>query len=130
MEIPEVLKSYRRIAVVGCSRDEAKYSNKVARFMKEAGYSIIPINPAGGEMLGERAYTDIDSVDVGFDIADVFRPGDEALGITVKAAAKGAKVVWLQEGIVNNEAMRYAEARGVIFIQDRCIMKEYVRHFG
>lgn len=130
MEIADILKEYKRIAVVGLSRDETKYSNLVSRFMQRAGYKIIPINPVSSDaLLGEKAYKGIDDVDVPFDIADVFRPGGECLEITKKAIAKGAKVVWLQEGITNNEAKAYAESKGAAFVQDRCIMKEYVKFF-
>jgi len=96
--------------------------------MQEAGYRIIPINPIADVLLGERVYRSIDLVDVPFDIADVFRPGAEAPAITEKAIEKGARVVWLQEGIMNDEAKAYAESKGVIFVQDRCIMKEYVKN--
>ena len=96
--------------------------------MQDAGYKIIPINPIADVLLGERVYRSMDLVDVPFDIADVFRPSEEAPAITRKAIEKGAKVVWLQEGIMNDEAKAYAESKGVAFVQDRCIMKEYVRN--
>ncbi len=130
LEISDILKEYRRIAVVGLSRDESKYSYKVSKFMQDSGYKIIPVNPAADMLLGEKVYRSIDLVGVEFDIADVFRPGDEALEITKKAIDNGAKAVWLQEGIMNDEAKAYAEAKGIAFVQNRCIMKEYVKLFG
>lgn len=129
MEIPDILKNYKRIAVVGLSRDETKYSNSVSRFMQSAGYKIIPVNPVSDMLLGEKVYKSVELLDVEFDIADVFRPSTEALEITRVAIAKGAKVVWLQEGIMNDEAKAYAESKGVAFVQNRCIMKEYVKYF-
>ena len=130
MEISDILKSYRRIAVVGLSRDETKYSSMVSRFMQQVGYKIIPINPVADVLLGEKAYKTLDAVDVEFDVVDVFRPSEEALDITRKAVEKGAKVVWLQEGITSEEARVYAEARGVGFVQNKCMMKEYARIYG
>ena len=130
MTISKILKNYKVIAVVGCSRDRTKYSNIVAAFMKDAGYRIIPINPAADEILGEKVYKSVDDLDVSFDVADIFRPGEEALGITKKAIEKGAKVIWLQEGIRSAEAQVYAESRGIEFIQDKCMMIEYMKLFG
>lgn len=130
MTLKEILSKYRRIAVVGLSRDETKYSYLVSKFMQDAGYKIIPINPFAGELLREKAYKSLDDVDVDFDIVDVFRPSEEALEVTRKAVGKGAKVVWLQEGIMNDEAERYARSKGVEFVQNKCIMKEYLKLFG
>ncbi len=122
-----ILRNYRTIAVVGLSRDESRYSYKVSKFMQDAGYTVIPVNPSAQELLGHRSYPDIGSLPIVPDIVDVFRPSAEALEITKQAVAKGAKVVWLQEGIVNDEAQDYATAHGLEFVQNRCIMKEYLR---
>ena len=130
MEIQDMLKNYKSITVVGLSRDEAKYSYKVSKFMQEAGYKIIPINPLAEELLGEKVYRSIEEIDFSPEIVDVFRPGEECLEITKTAVAKGAKAIWLQEGIMNDEAEAYAEANGVAFVQNRCIMKEYVKYFN
>ncbi len=127
LEIPEILKKYRTIAVVGLSRDGTKYSNLVSRFMQGEGYRIIPISPVADELLGEKVYRSLAEIPGSVDIVDVFRPGEEALEIMKQAVAKGAKVVWLQEGIVNDDASKYAKDNGVEFVQDRCIMKEYVK---
>ena len=130
MEIKEILEKYKIIAVVGLSREETKYSNAVSRFMQGVGYKIIPINPYADELLGEKVYRSIDEIDIHFDIADVFRPSAEALDITRDAITKGAKVVWLQEGIHNDDAMRYALSNKIEFVQDQCIMKSYIKFFG
>jgi hypothetical protein len=126
MDTSEILKTYKVIAIVGCSKDDTKYSNIVARFMKDAGYTIIPVNPTAEEILGERCYDSLLSIEGDVDIVDVFRPSGEALEITKQAVTIGAKVVWLQEGIMSDEARRYAEDREVEFIQDKCTMKEYI----
>ncbi|MCL4365377.1 MAG: CoA-binding protein [Candidatus Marsarchaeota archaeon] len=127
MEIPDILRRYKVIAVVGLSRDESKYSNKVSRFMQSVGYRIIPVNPEASVLLGEKVYKSLANVpaDANAGIVDVFRPGNEALGITKQAVGIGAKVVWLQEGIMNDDAKAYAEEHGLGFVQNRCIMKEY-----
>ncbi len=125
MEPQEILKSYNVIAVVGCSRDDTKYSNIVSRFLKDAGYRVIPVNPTAEEILGERCYDSLLSIEEPVEIVDVFRPSEEALDITKQAVTIGAKAVWLQEGIVNDEAQKYAQERGLEFVQDRCTMKEY-----
>ena len=126
-DIEDILTRYRSIAVVGCSRDETKYSYRVSKFMQDAGYTIIPINPFAGELLGEKVYRDLASLPQPPEIVDVFRPAAEGLEITMQAVAKGAKAVWLQEGIVNDDARKYAQEHRVAFVQNRCIMKEYVR---
>lgn len=126
MDTSEILETYKVIAVVGCSKDDQKYSNIVAKFMKDAGYVIIPVNPTADQILGERCYDSLLSIDEDVDIVDVFRPSSEALEITKQAITIGAKVVWLQEGITSEEARVYAEERGVEFVQDKCTMKEYL----
>ena len=130
MTLKEILSKYRRIAVVGLSRDETKYSYQVSKFMQDAGYLIIPINPFADRLLGKKVYRSLGDVDIDFDIVDVFRPSEEALKVTKEAVEKGAKVVWLQEGIVSDEAEEYALSKGVEFVQNKCIMKEYMRLFG
>jgi predicted CoA-binding protein len=129
-DIGDILTRYRSITVVGCSRDETKYSYRVAKFMQDAGYTIIPINPFASELLGEKVYRDIASLPQPPEIVDVFRPAAEGLEITIQAVASGARAVWLQEGIVNDDARKYAQKHGVAFVQNRCIMKEYVRLNG
>jgi hypothetical protein len=130
LEIHEILKKYRIIAVVGLSRDGTKYSNVVSRFMQGEGYRIIPINPIADELLGEKVYRSLVEVPGRVEIVDVFRPSEGALEITKQAVANRARVVWLQEGIVNDDARKYAEDNGVGFVQDRCIMKEYIKWKG
>ncbi len=130
MNLKEILSKYNRIAVVGLSRDETKYSYLVSKFMQDEGYKIIPVNPFADEILGEKSYKSLDDVDIEFDIVDVFRPSEEALGVTKTAVARGAKVVWLQEGIMSSEAEKYAQSKGIEFVQNKCIMKEYLKIFG
>jgi uncharacterized protein len=125
MDIAELLKNSKVLAIVGCSRESGKYSNIVANFMKKAGYEIIPVNPLADIILDERCYDSLLDVQEAVDIVVVFRPSDEAEEITKQAAMINAKIVWLQEGIVNEKAKEYAEEHDIGFIQDKCIMKEH-----
>lgn len=125
MDIPELLKNSKTLAVVGCSRDSSKYSYIVAKFMKDAGYVIIPVNPLADFIMEERCYNSLLEVHDEVDIVVVFRPSDEALEVTKEAAMMDTKAVWLQEGIISELAKKYADEHDMIFIQDKCIMKEY-----
>ncbi len=130
MSIERVLGKNSTITVVGLSRDETKYSHIVAKFMQRVGYRIIPVNPTADVILGEKVYKSLLEIPENPGIVDVFRPSEEAFGIAKQAAEKGANAVWLQEGIINEEAKKYAEAKGIEFVQDKCIMKEYLRIHG
>ncbi|MDE1834880.1 MAG: CoA-binding protein [Candidatus Micrarchaeota archaeon] len=127
MDVFEMLKSYKTVAVVGCSRDESKYSNIVARFLKGAGYRVIPVNPSTDEVIGQKCYKSLLDIPEKIDIVDVFRPSEDTLAIAKQAAQIGAKALWLQEGIINEETRKYAEDKGMAFVQDKCMMKEYMK---
>lgn len=127
MEIPEILRKFKIIAVVGCSRDPLKPSNNVPAFLKEEGFTIIPVNPSADVILDEKCYKSLLDIDREVEIVEVFRPSTEALEVTKQAVQIKAKVVWLQEGIVNDEAKAYAEQHGLGFVQDKCMMKEYAK---
>src|SRR5271166_5903308 len=104
--IPELLKSSRTIAVVGLSSNVARPSYGVSEYMKRAGYRIIPVNPNEVEVLGERAYPDLDSVPGPIDIVDIFRRSEFVPAIVEAAIRKGAKAIWMQEGVVHEAAAR------------------------
>jgi hypothetical protein len=125
----EILEKYRTIAVVGCSRDPNKPAHYVPRYLKEHGYRIIPINPFAEEVLGEKAYPSLLDVPGDIEVVEVFRPNKEAQEIVKMAVEKGAKAVWLQEGIVSLEASRMAREAGIKFVMDKCMMKEHMRYF-
>lgn len=123
-----ILKSFRTIAVVGCSREEGKPSHDVPYYLQAAGYRIIPVNPFAEEILGEKAYKSLaDLKGMNVEVVDVFRPAREALGIAKQAVEIGAKALWLQEGIISEETEAYAKEHGIIFVQNRCMMKEHYR---
>lgn len=126
-DIKEILTKYRTIAVVGLSPDDGKPSHEVAAYLKRAGYRIIPVNPAAPEVLGEKSYASVTEIPEAVEIVDVFRRSEFVPEIVEQAIAKGAKVLWLQEGVVHEEAARRAEAAGLKVVMDRCILKEHRR---
>jgi len=125
MTIAELLTSARTIAVVGLSSRRARPSYSVSEYMQSAGYRIIPVNPQESEVLGEKAYPDLDSVPVPVDIVDVFRRPEYVPEIVEAAIRIGAKAVWMQEGVVHEEAAERARAAGLTVVMDRCILKEH-----
>ena len=102
--IPEILRSARTIAVVGLSSKRFRPSYGVAEYLKDAGYRIIPVNPAEESVLGEKCYPDLDSVPEPVDIVDIFRRSEFVPEIVEAAIRKGAKAVWMQEGVVHHDA--------------------------
>ena len=125
MTIAELLTSARTIAVVGLSSRRARPSYSVSEYMQSAGYRIIPVNPQESEVLGEKSYPDLDSVPVPVGIVDIFRRS-EFVPEGVEAAIRiGAKAVWMQEGVVHEEAAERARAAGLTVVMDRCILKEH-----
>jgi len=126
----QVLKENRTIAVVGLSADWNRPSYFAAKYMQQRGYRIIPVNPKYPEILGEKCYPDLKSIPEPVDIVDVFRKPEDCAPIAREAVAIGAKVLWLQLGVVNEEARQIAEAAGLTVIEDRCVKIEYARLFG
>jgi predicted CoA-binding protein len=123
-EREELLRIYaqtRTIAVIGASSDPSKAANRIPRYLQSQGYHFLPVNPRGGEVLGEHVYSSLDEIDEPVDVVDVFRPAEEAPDIARQAVAIGAKVLWLQAGIVSEEARRIAEAAGLTVVMDRCM---------
>ena len=115
----------RTIAVVGATTNEDKAGFFIPRYLQAQGYRIIPVNPAYDEVLGERAYRSLGDIDVPIDVVDVFRPSAEAPSIAKDAVLVGAKVLWLQQGVVNDDAAVIASEAGITVIMDSCIMVEH-----
>ena len=111
----------KTIAVVGASADPTKAAHVIPRYLQSQGYRILPVNPRGGELFGERVFRSLAEIDVPVDVVDVFRPAEEAPEIARQAIAIGAKVLWLQVGIESDEAQRLAEAAGLTVVMNRCI---------
>ncbi|HWB87088.1 MAG TPA: CoA-binding protein [Bryobacteraceae bacterium] len=126
-QIADVLHSARTVAVVGLSGKRYRPSYGVAEYLKRAGYHIIPVNPGETQVLGEKAYPDLDSIPESVDIVDIFRRPEFVPEIVEAAIRKGAKVIWMQEGVVNEEAARRAQEAGITVFMDRCILKDHRR---
>jgi predicted CoA-binding protein len=111
----------RTIAVVGASGDSSKPAHSVPRYLQRQGYRILPVNPRGGELLGEAVARSLSELDGPVDVVDVFRPAAEAPQIAREAIKVRAKVLWLQLGIVSEEAKQVAEAAGLTVMMDQCM---------
>ena len=122
-----ILEEAKIIAVVGLSPDEWKASNGVARYLKKSGYTIIPVNPEHEEVLGERCYPSLLDIPVKVDIVDVFLQPGKLLPVVEEAVQIKPKCIWLQLGIVNEEARMLAERHGIPFFMDLCIKIEHSR---
>ncbi len=125
MTIPELLKTSRTIAVVGLSSKRFRPSYGVAEYMQRNGYRIIPVNPFEQAVLGEKCYPDLDSVPERVDIVDIFRRAEFVPEIVEAAIRIGARAVWMQEGVVHEEAAARAKAAGLAVVMDRCILKDH-----
>jgi predicted CoA-binding protein len=125
----ETILNYKTIAVVGISDDPIRPSHFVATFLEAHGYTIIPVNPKLTEWEGKKCYPDLPSIPVKVDIVDIFRRSEAVPPIVDEAIAIKAKVVWMQEEIVNEEAAAKARAAGIEVVMDKCMKKEYVRYF-
>ena len=126
-EIKAILGSARTVAVVGLSSKPDRHSNQVARYLQRSGYRIIPVNPKENEVLGEKAYPSLLDVPEKIDAVDVFRRAEATPEVARQAVQVGAKVLWLQSGIVNEEARRIAEEAGVDVIMGVCMQQAHQR---
>lgn len=126
-EYKDILKESRTIAVVGLSDNCEKTSNRVSRYMKDCGYRIIPVNPTITEALGEKAYPSLRDIPEKVDIVNIFRRSNDVPPVVDDAISIGAKTVWMQLGISNEEAAQKAAAAGLKVVQDKCIMVEHAR---
>lgn len=125
--ISEILHTCRTIAVVGLSSKRFRPSFGVAEYLKRSGYRIIPVNPHETEVLGERCYPDLDSIPEKVDMVDIFRRSEFVPEIVEAAIRKGAKAVWMQEGVIHEAAAQRAEEAGLAVVMDRCILKDHRR---
>lgn len=126
LEISSLLKEYKTIAVVGLSPKENRPSNQVARYLMEVGYHIIPVNPGQSEIMGKKCYPDLKSIPEPIDIVDIFRKSEDIPPIVESAIEINAKVIWMQQGIVNEEAATLAREAGLTVIMDRCLKVEHM----
>lgn len=126
----EILLSAKTVASVGLSSNQQKESFGIVSYLKEQGYRIIPVNPTADEILGEKAYPDLSSIPEKVDIVQVFRKPEDVPPVVDEAIKIGAKVVWMQEGIVNNEAAQKARDAGLQVVMDACMRATHRRLIG
>jgi predicted CoA-binding protein len=126
-EMTRLFRETKTIAVVGLSNNPGRASFGVARFLQAQGFRVIPVNPSYTEVLGESCYARIEDVPGEVDIVDVFRKSEAVSEVVADALTKRPKCIWMQEGVVNHEAAKVAEAAGIAVVMDRCILKELAR---
>ena len=117
----------KKVAVIGMSRTESKAAHFVPKYLSENGFDIIPINPNSNEILNRKCYKEITEIDGEIDIVDVFRPSEDVLPFVKEAIKKNPKVIWLQEGIHNEEAENLAREHGIDVVFNRCMLAEHQR---
>ena len=125
--ISQLLKSAKTIAVVGLSNSPMRVSYGVSEYMQSQGYRIVPVNPLIGESLGEKAYATLSDVPEKIDIVNVFRRPEFVPGVVEEAIRLKVPGIWMQEGVVHEEAAEKARAAGIFVVMDRCILKEHRR---
>jgi predicted CoA-binding protein len=131
MEIKNLLEESRNVAIVGLSENPYRTSHAIARALQRVGYKIFPVNPNLTEpVLGEEPYASVSEIPERVDIVDVFRRSDKVLPVAHDAVAAGAKSLWLQMGVINEEAASYAEEHGLTVVMDRCIKVDYATLLG
>ena len=130
-EIKNILSKYKSIAMVGVSKDLKKTSTIVMKYMQDYGFKVYPVNPSakGEKILGEEVYSKITDINKNVDIVDVFRPSSEAYGIAEDAVKIGAKVLWLQLGIRDENAKKLVEENKMEYIENKCTKMEYQKYF-
>lgn len=130
LTIQRVLLGARTIAIVGLSANELRASYFVGFYLRRHGYTVIPVNPRESTVLGEKSFASLADVPVPVDIVNVFRAPDALPGIAREAVAIGAKALWCQFTVINEEGGRIAEAGGLPVVMDRCIKVEHARYVG
>ena len=130
-EIKNILSKYKSIAMVGVSKDLKKTSTIVMKYMQDYGFKVYPINPSakGEKILGEEVYAKITDINKNVDIVDVVRPSKEVDGIAEDAVKIGAKVLWLQLGIRDENAKKLVEENKIEYIENKCTKMEYQKYF-
>jgi hypothetical protein len=126
-QLAQLLGAPRTVAVVGLSPETRRDSHRVAAYLQAQGWRIIPVNPKADAILGEKSYPDLAAIPEKVDVVAVFRASEHVPPIAAQAVAIGASVLWLQLGIVNDQAARESAAAGLLVVQDRCIRQEHAR---
>lgn len=126
----KLLEESRVIAIVGLSPDEQKPSNVVAAYLIAHGYRVIPVNPLHAEILGQKSYPSLSDVPEKIDIVDIFMKAEKVLPVVEEAIKLTPKAIWLQLGIVNEEARKLVESSNIPFFMDQCIKQQHTKLFG
>ncbi len=128
-ELKDILSRFKNVAVVGISPREDRPSYIVASYLQSKGYRIIPVRPDGDRILGEKVYHELSEIpaDIDVEIVDIFRKSEDVPPVVDEAVRRGAKVIWMQEGVANQASEIAAQKSGLKVIMDRCIKKEHQR---
>jgi predicted CoA-binding protein len=129
-DLRRIMTDYKRVAMVGLSTDWSRPSNFAAKYLLDHGFEVTPVNPKYPEILGQKCYADLRDIPTPVDIVDLFQRIERVPPFVDQAIEIGAKVVWLQLGIVHEEAAQKARDAGLEVVQDRCMKIEYARLFG
>tara|TARA_B100000900_G_scaffold19220_1_gene15024 strand:- start:2505 stop:2906 length:402 start_codon:yes stop_codon:yes gene_type:complete len=132
LSIREILSKYKKIALVGASKDLNKTSTIVMKYLQEYGFKVYPVNPSmkGEKILGEKVFGSISEINTPVDIIDVFRPSNEVIEIAKETVKIKAKVLWLQLDIKNEEAKKIVEANNILYIDNKCTKIEFEKYFN
>ena len=123
----KILKEYRTVAIVGASSDPERPSFRVVRYLSKHGYNVIPVNPNEREILGMTCYPNLSSIPEKVEVVDIFRKSEAVMPIVEEAIRIGAKAIWMQEGVINEEAAARARDAGLLVVMDKCMRKEHLR---
>jgi predicted CoA-binding protein len=126
-DLTKILEEAKSIAIVGISSKPSRASFGVSGWLKRQGFQIIPVNPSETEVHGEKAYASLNAIEDPVDIVDIFRRSEEVLPLVREAIAKRPRLIFMQEGVYNEEAAKLAEDNGIPVVMDRCILKELAR---
>lgn len=129
VEVEQLLRCAKTIAMVGLSPKENRPSNMVGRYLLSAGYTIFPVNPGHTEILGQSCYAQLSAIPATIDIVDIFRRSEDVLPIVEDAVKLGVGAIWMQLGIINLEAAEFARRNGLVVIMDRCIKIDHSNMF-
>lgn len=129
-QLQKILRECKTLAVVGLSANDMRPSYFAAKYMQDHGYRIIPVNPNYDEILGEKCYPDLLSIPDSIDMVDLFQRSERVMPFVEQAIEINARVVWMQLGVINEDAAQLAREAGLEVVMDRCVKIEYARLFG
>ncbi len=124
-EIINIVKESKNIAVVGMSKNPEKAAYRIPKYLKDAGYKVIPVNPTASEILGEKVYAKLEDIIEKVDIVDIFRPSDETPVVVESAVKLNPKLIWLQLGISNEQSKALAKENNIAYVENKCLMVEH-----